>query len=61
MSRSIEAKTKYKRIKASMDRGKLEGQLYGRIPLLSPIFGAFRGWLTETVRILKSDLRSTSK
>lgn len=61
MSRSIEAQEKFKRIKTSMDRGKLEGQLYGRIPIISPIFGALKGWVVETVRILKNDFRSSSK
>ncbi len=56
MSRNAEIKRKYKRIQASMDKGAVEGQLFGKIPFFSPILGSLKGWFTETVSILKEDM-----
>ncbi len=39
-----------------MDKGAVEGQLFGKIPFFSPILGSLKGWFTETVSILKEDM-----
>ena len=38
--------------------GWYEGTINGRIPVLSPIFGAIRGWYRTTITLFKEDLAS---
>ena len=55
-SRSKEARDKYTSIKTAMEAGRLQGEVYGKIPVLSPIFGAIKGWCSGVMSLLRSDL-----
>lgn len=55
--RKEEARAKYARIKSAMDAGRAHGEAYGKIPIVSPIFGAVRGWAKESYALFMNDLR----
>ncbi len=55
--RKQEARMKYARIKSAMESGRAHGEVYGRIPFVSPIFGAVRGWAKESFTLFLNDLR----
>ena len=50
------AKTKLVRMNTALMTGWTEGMVYGRIPLLSPILGMLKHWITETIAMFKEDL-----
>ena len=45
-------------MRRGIDLGWSEGALHGRIPVLSPICGAIRGWYRTTITLFKEDLAS---
>ncbi len=55
--RKEEARAKYARIKSAMDAGRAHGEAYGKIPIVSPIFGAARAWAKESYALFMNDLR----
>lgn len=55
-SRKTEARDKFQSIKTAMEAGRLQGEVYGKIPVLSPIFGAIKGWCSGVMSLLRSDL-----
>lgn len=55
--RKSEARAKYARIKSAMESGCAHGEAYGRIPFVSPIFGAVRAWAKESYTLFLNDLR----
>lgn len=55
--RKQEARAKYARIKSAMESGCAHGEAYGRIPFVSPIFGAARAWVKESYTLFLNDLR----
>ena len=55
--RKEEARAKYARIKSAMDAGRAHGEAYGKIPIVSPIFGAVRAWAKESYALFMNDLR----
>ena len=55
--RKEEARAKYARIKSAMDAGRAHGEAYGKIPIVSPIFGAARAWVKESYALFMNDLR----
>ena len=55
--RKEEARAKYARIKSAMDAGRAHGEAYGKIPIVSPIFGAARAWAKESYALFLNDLR----
>ncbi len=59
--RRTEARTKYARIKSAMEAGRAHGETYGKIPLISPIFGAVRGWAKESFTLFSNDLTGGGK
>ncbi len=36
-------------------RGWSEGTIHGRIPIVSPILGAIRGWIRTTITLFRED------
>lgn len=55
--RKEEARAKYARIKSAMDAGRAHGEAYGKIPIVSPIFGAACAWAKESYALFMNDLR----
>jgi hypothetical protein len=53
-----ETSRKMRAMKHGIHLGWSEGAIHGKIPILSPILGAIRGWYRTTIIILKEDLAS---
>lgn len=53
-----EWKRKTRAMRRGIDLGWSEGAIHGRIPVVSPIFGAIRGWYRTTITLFKEDLTS---
>ena len=45
-------------MRRGIDLGWSEGAIHGRIPVVSPILGAIRGWLSTTITLFKEDFAS---
>lgn len=45
-------------MRRGIDLGWYEGTINGRIPVLSPILGAIRGWICTTILLFKEDFAS---
>lgn len=53
-----EADRKMRAMRTGILLGWSEGTIHGRIPLLSPIIGACRGWLRTTIALFREDFAS---
>jgi len=53
-----EVKRKMRAMRTGINQGWAEGALLGRIPLLSPIAGAVKGWIRTTITLFREDLAS---
>ncbi|MDD4256204.1 MAG: hypothetical protein PHP59_12635 [Methanofollis sp.] len=53
-----EWKRKTRAMRRGIDQGWAEGALLGRVPILSPLLGAIRGWYRTTITLFKEDLAS---
>ena len=45
-------------MRRGIDLGWYEGITNGRVPVLSPILGAIRGWIRTTITLFKEDFAS---
>lgn len=50
------ASLKYRRMKGAIMRGWAEGEIHGKVPVLSPLAGMVRYWISETVAMFREDL-----
>ena len=53
-----EWKRKTRAMRRGIDLGWYEGITNGRVPVLSPIVGAIRGWIRTTITLFKEDFAS---
>lgn len=56
---SSEVSRKMRAMKQGIDRGWSEGTIHGKIPILSPIVGAIRGWYRTMIALFKEDFASS--
>jgi hypothetical protein len=45
-------------MRRGIDQGWYEATINGRVPVLSPIVGAIRGWIRTTIALFKEDFAS---
>jgi len=53
-----EVSRKMRAMRAGIYRGWSDGLTYGRVPILSPLIGAIRGWYRTTITLFQEDFAS---
>ncbi len=50
-----EVDRKMRAMRTGILRGWSDGAIHGRIPIISPILGAIRGWIRTTITLFRED------